>query len=78
MPCMGEGDPIYENPHTVFMLVNNLTEEEYYNLYPQMQGIPRYVGPLDPDEVNRLFALRTKLKKVPIIRGNRSQNELSG
>ena len=75
---MGEGDPIYEKPHTVFMLVNNLTEEEYYNLYPQMQGVPRNVGPMDPDEVNRLFALRTRLKKVPIIRGNRPQNELSG
>jgi hypothetical protein len=71
-------DLIYENPHTVFMQIKDLTEEEYYELYPQMKGIPWYVEPLAPDEVNRLFALRSRVKKVTTIRGNRPQNELSG
>lgn len=71
-------DLIYKKTHTVYMQIKDLTEGEYFELYPQMQGVPRYIGPLDPDEVNRLFALRTRLKKVPTIRGNRPQNELSG
>ena len=76
-PCVGM-DLKYKNPHMAFMQIRDLIEEEYYKLYPQMKGILRYVGSLDPNEVGRLFRLRTRLKKDPLIRENKPQEEFSG
>jgi hypothetical protein len=41
-------DLIYEKPHTIFMKIKYLTEEEYYELYPQMKGIPMVYGTTGP------------------------------
>ncbi|MCX6699345.1 MAG: hypothetical protein NTV68_05375 [Methanomicrobiales archaeon] len=76
-PCV-EMDLLNKNPHTAFMQTENLTEEKYYELYSQMEGIIRYVGSLDTNEVGRPFRLRTRLKKVPLMRENKPQDEFSG
>lgn len=45
-------------------MIQHLTEEEYFKLYPQMRGQPLEVQPVSPEEVNRRYARRRQLNNT--------------
>jgi hypothetical protein len=54
-------------------IVPDLTEEEYFRLYPQMRGVPRYREPLPPEVVNDLYAHRREVNR----KGGGNDEEIS-